>query len=149
MLQEVALPGAELADPGAFLPAAVQFANDRCWGNLSCSLFVSPQVCGRVLLGAQPAWIIDPMHAQCLDGWHRSDTDAMQPRSVCGIAVGGSSARSAVSLQVQAQHQEAFEEAVAGLRYGCVCVNVTSMMGFCIARLPWGAFPGNTPEVGI
>ena len=49
---------------------------------------------------------------------------------------------------MQAQHQQAFEEAVAGLRYGCVCVNVTSMMGFCIARLPWGAFPGNTPEVG-
>ena len=44
VLQEVALPGAQLADPAAFLPAAVQFANDRCWGNLSCSLFVSPQV---------------------------------------------------------------------------------------------------------
>ena len=44
VLQEVALPGAGLADPAAFLPAAVQFANDRCWGNLSCSLFVSPQV---------------------------------------------------------------------------------------------------------
>lgn len=44
VLQEVALPGTALADPDAFLPAAVQFANDRCWGNLSCSLFVSPQV---------------------------------------------------------------------------------------------------------
>lgn len=59
------------------------------------------------------------------------------------------SSRPVVACQVQAQHQQAFEEAVAGLRYGTVCVNVTNIMGFCIARLPWGAFPGNTPEVHV
>ena len=52
-------------------------------------------------------------------------------------------------LQVQTQNQQTFEQAVADLRYGCVAVNVTSMMGFCIARLPWGGFPGNTLEVRV
>ncbi len=44
VLQEVALPGAALAAPAAFLPAAAAFANDECYGNLSCSLFVHPRV---------------------------------------------------------------------------------------------------------
>lgn len=43
VLQEVALPGADLAQPAAFLPAAVAFANDKCYGNLSCSLLVHPE----------------------------------------------------------------------------------------------------------
>ena len=45
VLQEVALPGAALAEAAAFLPAAAAFANDKCYGNLSCSLFVHPRVC--------------------------------------------------------------------------------------------------------
>ena len=39
VLQEVALPGTG-GDPGRFLDAAVAFANERCWGSLSCSLVV-------------------------------------------------------------------------------------------------------------
>ena len=41
VLQEVALPGTG-GDPAAFLAAAVAFANERCWGTLSCSLMVHP-----------------------------------------------------------------------------------------------------------
>ena len=40
VLQEVALPGTG-ADPEKFLDAAVVYANDRCWGTLSCSLMVN------------------------------------------------------------------------------------------------------------
>ncbi len=43
VLQEIALPGTG-ADPAAFLAQAVQFANERCEGTLSCSVFVPPQV---------------------------------------------------------------------------------------------------------
>ena len=39
VLQEVALPGT-YADPEAFLEAAVRFANEDCWGTLSCALMV-------------------------------------------------------------------------------------------------------------
>lgn len=41
VLQEVALPGTG-GDPETFLEAAVAYANDRCWGTLSCSLMVNP-----------------------------------------------------------------------------------------------------------
>jgi hypothetical protein len=41
VLQEVALPGCGGAAE-RFLPAAVDFANERCWGTLSCALFVHP-----------------------------------------------------------------------------------------------------------
>ncbi|KAK9835218.1 hypothetical protein WJX81_006473 [Elliptochloris bilobata] len=86
VLQEVALPGTG-ADPERFMEAAVKFANERCWGTLSCSIMVSP--------------------------------DVMQ------------------------EHADAVDAAVAALRYGSVNVNVASMLGFCIPRLTWGAFPGN------
>ncbi len=49
-------------------------------------------------------------------------------------------------VQVEARHGAAVEEAIAGLRYGSVCVNVATMMGFCMTRLSWGGFAGNTPE---
>ena len=39
VLQEVALPGT-YADPEAFLEAAVRFANEECWGTLSCAIMV-------------------------------------------------------------------------------------------------------------
>ena len=42
VLQEVALPGTG-ADPARFMEAAVQFANERCWGSLSCSMMARPQ----------------------------------------------------------------------------------------------------------
>lgn len=41
VLQEVALPGCG-SDPAAFMAAAAAFANDRCWGTLSCAVFVHP-----------------------------------------------------------------------------------------------------------
>ncbi|KAF8059215.1 ARC6 [Scenedesmus sp. PABB004] len=40
VLQEVALPGCAGADD--FLAAAVAYANDRCWGTLSASVFIHP-----------------------------------------------------------------------------------------------------------
>ena len=39
VLQEVALPGT-YGDPEAFLEAAVKFANEDCWGTLSCAMMV-------------------------------------------------------------------------------------------------------------
>ena len=43
VLQEVALPGT-YGDPEAFLDAAVRFANEDCWGTLSCALMVQPSL---------------------------------------------------------------------------------------------------------
>ena len=43
VLQEVALPGT-YGDPEAFLEAAVRFANEDCWGTLSCALMVQPSL---------------------------------------------------------------------------------------------------------
>lgn len=42
VLQEVALPGTG-ADPARFMEAAVKFANERCWGSLSCSMMACPR----------------------------------------------------------------------------------------------------------
>ena len=41
VLQEVELRGCG-GGAAAFLPAATRFANERCWGTLSCALFVHP-----------------------------------------------------------------------------------------------------------
>lgn len=40
-MQEVALPGTG-GDAGRFLPAAVAFANEQCWGTLACAMFIHP-----------------------------------------------------------------------------------------------------------
>jgi hypothetical protein len=40
----------------------------------------------------------------------------------------------------------AVEKAVAGLRYGTVSLNHWAAVGFALAVLPWGAYPGHTPE---
>ncbi|MFN2463833.1 MAG: aldehyde dehydrogenase family protein [Candidatus Dormibacteria bacterium] len=37
-----------------------------------------------------------------------------------------------------------FEEALAELRYGTIGINIWSGVGFLLAQLPWGAFPGHT-----
>ena len=42
VLQEVALEGTG-GDPAAFMAAAVDFANARCWGTLSAALFIHPK----------------------------------------------------------------------------------------------------------
>lgn len=49
--------------------------------------------------------------------------------------------------QVSASQPEAVDAAIAGLRYGSVCVNAPSIMGFCLTKSTWGAFPGGTPQV--
>jgi aldehyde dehydrogenase (NAD(P)+) len=41
---------------------------------------------------------------------------------------------------------DAFEDAVAELRYGCIAINAWSGVGFLIAQATWGAFPGHTLE---
>lgn len=52
-----------------------------------------------------------------------------------------------VSPEVQAQHAEALDRAIAGLKYGSINVNVATMLGFCVPKLTWGAYPGNPPQV--
>lgn len=41
VLQEVALPGCN-GEASTFLNEAVKFANEKCWGSLSCSLIIHP-----------------------------------------------------------------------------------------------------------
>lgn len=72
----------------------------------------------------------------------RGSDEGHPPRGVCGSGVGR-------LRQVEAAHPEVVADAIAALRYGSVCVNVSSIMGFSITKLPWGAFPGNMPEVGL
>jgi acyl-CoA reductase-like NAD-dependent aldehyde dehydrogenase len=40
----------------------------------------------------------------------------------------------------------AFDEAISGLRYGDIGVNVWSAMNFLLGYTSWGAFPGHTPQ---
>lgn len=47
---------------------------------------------------------------------------------------------------MQERCENAFDNMIAGLRYGCITVNVPCTMGFSVTALPWGAFPGNTPN---
>ena len=43
----------------------------------------------------------------------------------------------------------AFDEAISGLRYGAIGVNVWSGLNFLLGYTPWGAFPGHTrQEIG-
>ena len=78
----MSLPGCG-GDPRLFLPAAAAFANDRCFGTLSCALFVHPAM--------------------------------------------------------QKEHPAAVDAAIAELRYGSVCVNCPTTLGFGITKLGWGA----------
>jgi hypothetical protein len=48
--------------------------------------------------------------------------------------------------QTQSQHAQAYEAALANLRYGTICVNCPTIVGFSTTPLVWGAFPGNTPQ---
>ena len=40
VLQQIDISGG--GNPESFLPKAVSFANDKCWGTLSCALIVDP-----------------------------------------------------------------------------------------------------------
>ena len=44
------------------------------------------------------------------------------------------------------EYSRELDEAVAALRYGCIGVNIWSGVGFLLPPVPWGAYPGNTPE---
>ena len=47
---------------------------------------------------------------------------------------------------MSAHHADAVDKAVAALRYGSVNINVVTMLGFCVPKLTWGAYPGSTPQ---
>ena len=51
-----------------------------------------------------------------------------------------------VPPNVSAHHADAVDKAVAALRYGSVNINVVTMLGFCVPKLTWGAYPGNKPQ---
>jgi len=42
VLQEVAVPGCR-EDPALFMKKAVEFANEKCWGTLSCVVVAHPR----------------------------------------------------------------------------------------------------------
>lgn len=48
---------------------------------------------------------------------------------------------------MSAAHADAVDRAVAALRYGSININVVTILGFCVSKLTWGAYPGNTPQV--
>ena len=48
---------------------------------------------------------------------------------------------------VATQHADAVDRAITDLRYGSININVVTMLGFCVPKLTWGAYPGNTPQV--
>jgi aldehyde dehydrogenase (NAD(P)+) len=51
-----------------------------------------------------------------------------------------------VDARTMREHRREVDEAVAALRYGCVAVNIWSGVGFLLPTVPWGAYPGNTPD---
>ena len=67
---------------------AADFVNEKLWGNLSCSILISPE-------------------GQRTQPWRR---------------------------------------ALENLKYGPVGINIWPGLIFALVNLPWGAYPGNTPE---
>ncbi|MCG9892907.1 MAG: aldehyde dehydrogenase family protein [Thermosynechococcaceae cyanobacterium MS004] len=54
-----------------------------------------------------------------------------------------------IDPQTQRQHQAAFDQAIAQLRYGTIGVNLWSGALFNMPEVPWGAFPGHSlAEIG-
>lgn len=47
----------------------------------------------------------------------------------------------------QKQYADAYDSAIADLRYGSITVNCPCLVGFSATPLAWGAFPGHTPQV--
>ena len=87
ILAETALPS---KDPGEFLTDMVEFANESCWGTLSCVVIAHPAT--------------------------------------------------------QKGYGEAFEDAIASLRYGGIAVNCFAGVIYALVGPTWGAFPGHTDE---
>jgi acyl-CoA reductase-like NAD-dependent aldehyde dehydrogenase len=87
VLAEVAI---DATTPAEFLAKAVEFANDKCWGTLSCCVLVHPST--------------------------------------------------------EEENAEAFDRAIAGLRYGGVGINCWPAMVYGLVSTTWGAFPGHSPK---
>ncbi len=87
VIAEVSL---DASGPADFLEKAVAFANDRCWGTLSCGVFIHPAT--------------------------------------------------------ERDHAEAFDRAIAELRYGGIGVNCWPAVIYALVNTTWGAFPGHPPE---
>ncbi|MGF1464829.1 MAG: aldehyde dehydrogenase family protein [Sandaracinaceae bacterium] len=85
VLAEVAL---EAGDPVPFLRKMVPFANDACWGTLSCTMLVHGEVARN--------------------------------------------------------YRKELDQAIEGLRYGCISINAFSGLPYGIVTPPWGAFPGHS-----
>ncbi len=51
-----------------------------------------------------------------------------------------------VHPQTAREHAAQLDAALAELRYGCIGVNAWCGVGFLLAPVPWGAFPGHTRE---
>jgi len=51
-----------------------------------------------------------------------------------------------VSPEEMEKLPDELDRAIASLRYGSIAVNGPSNVTFAIQRLPWGAFPGNSPK---
>lgn len=106
------------AEPAKFLEAAVEFANDR--------YSLKPL---RIFSFSFP-------HIECGEGAYAA---------ACGRCWGSLSCTVISPPETDAQ---SLDKAVAGLRYGSVNVNVPSFVGYSFPKLSWGAFPGNTLQVG-
>ena len=87
VLAEVSL---DATTPAEFLEKAVAFANEKCWGTLSCTILIHPST--------------------------------------------------------EEEYAEAFDRAIADLRYGGIGINCWAAMVYGLVSTTWGAFPGHTPR---
>jgi len=51
-------------------------------------------------------------------------------------------------LYLQKRHRDAYEGAIADLKYGAIAVNCPGLVAFAATKLGWGGYPGHTPQVG-
>jgi acyl-CoA reductase-like NAD-dependent aldehyde dehydrogenase len=74
--------------------------------------------------------------------------EAFLPRAVEFVNESVDGTLSAVVIAdgaTQRRHRDAFERALADLRYGCIGVNFWTGLAFGLMSPPWGAYPGGTP----
>jgi hypothetical protein len=126
-------------DPAQFMAAALDFANNRCWGTLSCSVFAHPTTQVRGAAHAETLALDLPLKLRL----HPTRLSLPPPL----LSTASNLSRPALPA-VQRKQQAAFDELVAGLRYGAIAVNVPSLLSFVMTKLGWGAFPGSTRQVG-
>ncbi|GAB4824152.1 hypothetical protein N2152v2_011198 [Parachlorella kessleri] len=46
----------------------------------------------------------------------------------------------------QKRYRDAYEGAIADLKYGAIAVNCPGLVAFCATKLGWGGYPGTTPQ---